>query len=231
MWKKDALRILIVVSIFVTALFVLHLEPVRENLLDITKLRDSLHPDDRPVTQLCSSLLFILFGSLLIGIGMPRLLVSAAGGGVFGALLGTILALVASVLGSLITYVAGRSLLGSVVRRRLGKYSRFTRLQAHLAENAFLYTLSLRLFPFSNTTVASLACGSCKVPIGPYILASLLGFLPLTIVFAVFGSGAAKADEVQIGLGIIFLLLVIIIQRRLAPFFHRDDEPDEDGKA
>jgi uncharacterized membrane protein YdjX (TVP38/TMEM64 family) len=229
MWKKDALRVLIVVSIFVTALFVLHLEPVRENLLDITKLRDTLHPDDSPLQQIRSSLIFIAAGSVLIGIGMPRLLVSAVGGGVFGALLGTILALVASLLGSLITYVAGRSLLGSVVRRRLGKYPRFARIQAHLAENAFLYTLSIRLFPFSNTTVASLVCGSCKVPIVPYVLASLLGFLPLTIVFAVFGSGAAKADQVQIGMGIVFLLLVIIIQRRLAPLFSREED-EGDGR-
>lgn len=217
MWKKDASRVLIIVTVFVVALLLLRWEPVRTNLFDVVRLRDSLGPDDSPLRQLKSSVIFAAVGALLVGLGMPRLWVSVAAGGVFGAVLGTILALISSVLGSIITYLVGRSLLGSVIRRRLGKYPRFARVRSHLARNAFLYTLSMRLFPFSNTTLTSLFCGSCKVPMGPYIAATIVGFLPLTIVFATFGSGTAKAQYEQILLGVVMLLIVVLVQRLLAP--------------
>src|SRR5690606_13735792 len=124
MCKKDASRVLIIVTIFVVALLLLRWEPVRANLFDVVRLRDSLGPDDSPLRQLKSSIIFAAVGTLLVGLGMPRLWVSVAAGGVFGAVLGTTLALISSVLGSIITYLVGRSLLGSVIRRRLGKYPR-----------------------------------------------------------------------------------------------------------
>ncbi len=222
MWKKDASRVLIIVTIFVVALLLLRWEPVRANLFDVVRLRDSLGPDDSPLRQLKSSIIFAAVGTLLVGLGMPRLWVSVAAGGVFGAVLGTTLALISSVLGSIITYLVGRSLLGSVIRRRLGKYPRFARVRSHLERNAFLFTLSMRLFPFSNTTLTSLFCGSCKVPLGPYTIATIIGFLPLTIVFATFGSGTAKAQYEQILLGVVMLLIVVLVQRFLAP--KMDDE-------
>ena len=96
-------------------------------------------------------------------------------------------------------YLLGRFLLASVVQRRLK--GRFADWHSRFRENAFWWVLYGRLFPFSNASFKSLLCGSCRVPFRPYLAASFLGFIPLTLVFVAFGSGSAKGNLQQVLLG------------------------------
>ena len=82
-------------------------------------------------------------------------------------------------------------------------------------EDAFWWVLYGRLLPFTNSTLMNLLCGSCRVPMTKYILGSVIGFFPLTLVFALFGSAGAKGNAMQIGLGVLCLLLSILAQRLL----------------
>lgn len=62
-------------------------------------------------------------------------------------------------------------------------------------------------------------CGTCRIPVGAYPAGSLLGFIPLTIVFAVLGSGGIKRNFYPIAIGIGLLLLAVGGGKRLAPAF------------
>ena len=137
---------------------------------------------------------------------------SGAAGAIYGALLGTVLALAAAMIGAATVYGMGRSLLGDMVNRRL-KNGQLALWHRRFQENAFWWVLYGRLFPFSNATFKSLLCGCCRVPFSPYLRASFLGFIPLTFVFAAFGSGSMKGDIHQILLG--FLLLLVALFARL----------------
>ena len=77
----------------------------------------------------------------------------------------------------------------------------------------------MRLFPLSNATLAGLVCGACRLPAKPYLAGSLLGFIPLTVVFAVFGDGGAKGNFYQIALGTLLLLLAVGGRKLLAAVF------------
>lgn len=201
---KDLSRVAIVIGVFVLLALFFQNPTIKAHFLDVEKMRAILHPDDAP---LLSYLVFVLLGSILVGAGMPRIWLSFIGGAIYGLLLGASLSLLTSMLGAFYTYTMGRSLLRSVVRRRMGR--RFGRWRQRFKENAFLWTLYLRLFPLSNATLTSMLAGSCKVSMKPYTLANLIGFLPLTVVFALGGSGAAKGNHLQLTIGILCFIAVM----------------------
>lgn len=204
---KDLSRVAIVVGIFILLALFFQNPVVKEHFLDVEKMRGILHPDDAP---LFSYIIFLAVGSILVGAGMPRIWLSFIGGAIYGLVLGAALSLATTMLGAYYTYTLGRSLLRSVVRRRMGR--RFETWNQRFKDNAFIWTLYLRLFPLSNATLTSMLSGSCKVGLKPYTLANLVGFLPLTIVFAMGGSGAAKGNHVQLIIGILCFVAVMIAQ-------------------
>jgi uncharacterized membrane protein YdjX (TVP38/TMEM64 family) len=57
-----------------------------------------------------------------------------------------------------------------------------------------------------------LICGSCRVPFLPFLWGSLLGYVPLTVVFATYGSGGAKGNVWQVVLATILLVCSISLR-------------------
>jgi len=203
-------------------------EAVRGFLLDIHRIRAVLQGSGSAGARILSGAVFIISCGLLMTVGMPRLWISAIAGAIYGAVVGTGLALAATAIGASTVYLLGRSLLGSMVRRRLG--GRLTLWNRRFKTNAFWWVLYGRLFPFSNATVMSLLCGFCKVPFSPYLRGSFLGFIPLTLVFAVFGSGGIKGNHYQIALGFFLVAMTFGIQKLLKARFPANAIADEKGE-
>lgn len=209
--RKDVLRVALVVLFFLTIAVILQNPAVRATLFDIEHLRETLHPDRSLIDRLFAYLMFLVVGGLLCGVGFPRLWLSAVAGALFGALIGTPVALAATLAGAALTHFLGRSMLRSMVRARFSE--RFEKWDQRLQRHPFKWVLNARLFPLSNMVVTSLLFGACKVPMGPYLAASALGFLPFTIVFALFGSSAAKGNISQMLWGLLLFLTAVLIQR------------------
>ena len=222
---KDVVKIITISALFVGIALLLQNSALRARFLDAPLLREVLDTAGTPGHIYWHALLFVVTFSLLIGLGLPRLWVSAIAGAAFGTLWGTLLALAASVAGAAMVHRFGRTLLAGLLQRRIGP--RLALWQARFDHNAFWWVLYMRLFPLSNATLAGLVCGACRIPIGPYLAGSLLGFIPLTIVFAIFGSGGAKGNFYQVALGTLLLLLTVGGRKLLAPVFR----PSESRKA
>ena len=203
LWK-DLLKIITVSFFFVGVALLLRSDAFRFQLVNFPLLREVFPAAGGTWRQ---ALFFVVTFSLLIGVGMPRLWVSVLGGAAFGLLWGSLLALAASVTGAAIVYRFGRTLLAGMVRRRIGP--RLALWQMRFETNAFWWVLYMRLFPLSNATLAGLLCGACRIPLGPYLAGSLLGFIPLTLVFAVFGSGGASGSCYQVALGALLLAAAV----------------------
>jgi len=210
LWK-DLLKISAASLFFGGVALLLRNDSFRFQLVNLPLLREVL-----PVTggTWRQALFFTVTFSLLIGVGMPRLWVSALGGAAFGLLWGSLLALAASVAGAAIVYRFGRTLLADMVRRRIGP--RLALWQTRFETNAFWWVLYMRLFPLSNATLAGLLCGACRIPHGPYLAGSLLGFIPLTLVFAVFGSGGASGSYYQVAVGALLLVAAVGSRKAMA---------------
>jgi len=207
---RDIARVVLATAIFAALLVLLRTDFVRHNVMEIDGVRAALQAEEERFGAIASRLVFVAAASALIGAGMPRIYASAVAGAVYGAAEGIPLAMLASLLGSTVSYQLGRSLLAGVVRRRVG--GRFAVYREQCSRDPFWWVLFARLMPFANATLMNLLCGACRVPLRPFLLASAIGFLPLTIVFALFGSGGAKGSWTQIGVGAGCLLLSVALR-------------------
>lgn len=206
---KDLRRVFVVGGVLLLLAIGLSMEGVREQLFNIEELRQRIHAQGSLSERLTGYSLFIGITSVLIAVGLPRMWVSVLAGSFYGALLGTALGFAAAMVGATGTYYIGKSLFRSIVRRRLGK--RLTVWNERFRENAVRWTVYARLLPFTNATLTSLICGSCNIRFRHFLLANAIGFLPTTTVFAMMGSGAAKANW-QLGAGIGAFLLAVLFQ-------------------
>ena len=127
-----------------------------------------------------------------------------AGGFMFGVVCATLLVVVGATLGATGVFLAARTALGDALRRRAG--TAVQRLEAGFRENAFSYLLTLRLIPGVPFWLVNLVPAFFGVPLGTYVLATVIGIIPATVVYTGVGSGlgvtlAAGQDP---DLGIIF---------------------------
>jgi uncharacterized membrane protein YdjX (TVP38/TMEM64 family) len=140
----------------------------------------------------------IAAGAVLTAGGLPRQVVAFAGGYVFGAWAGGALSLVAQMLGCGLDYMAARGLAGAWARRRLARGGRLAGVHQKLAAHPFSATLTLRLLPVGNNVLLNLLAGVAGVPAHPFLAATLIGYLPQTIIFALLGSGIQIGRTTQL---------------------------------
>ena len=154
-------------------------------------------------------LLFVAMGGLVTAVAVPRHIVSFLGGYAFGAGMGTALALAATEVGCVLVFFYGRLVGRPLLSARFG--ARVRRIEDFLAANPFSMTLLIRLLPVGNNFATSLAAGVSRVPAGPFLLGSLVGFLPQTFVFALAGSGIEVGGGLRVGFAVLFFVVSGVI--------------------
>lgn len=143
--------------------------------------------------------MFLLLATLLMAIGLPRQVPAFVAGYAFGPWYGTVIALVAQLLASSLDFIWARAIGQDFVRRRFG--TKLLKVDAALAANPFIAVLTLRLMPVGSNILLNLAAGLSSVPILPFLAASAIGFVPQTLVFAIFGQGSAPSHANMLILG------------------------------
>ena len=150
-------------------------------------------------------LLFLAVGGIATALAVPRHIVSFLGGYAFGLVPGTGLALLATELGCLLTFVYARVIGRPLVSARLG--ARVRRIEDFLAANPFSMTLLIRLLPVGNNFATCFAAGVSRVPAPPFLLGSLLGYLPQTFVFTLAGSGIEMGAHLRVALAVLVFVV------------------------
>jgi len=132
---------------------------------------------------------------VVTGAALPAALVLTLSGGLlFGPWIGGAATVVGSTIGATITYAAMRSAFGRPLRRRFeASNGRMRLLVDGFGKNAFAYILSLRLIPMAPYTLVNLAAGVADAPVKPYVLATFIGALPTSFLFASMGAGFGRA--------------------------------------
>lgn len=110
-----------------------------------------------------------------------------AGGFLFGAVLGTGLAVLSATTGAVLVFLAARHLFGADALDRLGP--RAARLAAGLRNDAWSYLLVLRLVPVFPFFLVNLVPAFSGVRLSVFAASTLIGIVPATAVFATAGSG------------------------------------------
>ena len=154
---------------------------------------------------------FMLISTLLITIGVPRLLFYALGGFAFGFWEGLLWSLCSSLIGSFIAFRAARWASRDWLIERFGKRRFFDRI-VHAKPTVASVAL-MRMLPVSNVVI-NFGLALSHVGSRAFLLGSLVGFLPQGVVAVIIGSGIAKdvpwAGAIQIG-GAAILLIGLLV--------------------
>jgi len=146
-------------------------------------------------------IMFLGLASLLTAIGLPRQVPAFVAGYAFGLWSGVAMALLSQLIACTVDFLWVRAVARDFVKRRFGK--RLQKFDAALAARPFMTTLTFRLMPVGNNLLLNLAAGMSSVRAAPFLAASLLGFIPQTVVFALLGRGSvpSQADKLALGAG------------------------------
>jgi uncharacterized membrane protein YdjX (TVP38/TMEM64 family) len=112
---------------------------------------------------------------------------TAASGFLFGTVAGAALAVVGATAGAVAVFLAARTALGDTLRRRTGPWLR--RLEDGFRDNALSYLLVLRLMPLIPFWLVNLVPAFLGVPLRIFVLGTLVGIIPGTLIFASVGNG------------------------------------------
>lgn len=161
----------------------------------------------RPVV---SSVTYFLAYVLVTGLSLPGAVIfTLAGGAIFGALWGTVLASFASSVGATIAFLVSRTLLQNWVRNRFGAY--FEALDRGFEKDGLFYLFSIRMVPAFPYFAVNLLMGLTRIGVGAFYAVSQLGMLAATFVFVYAGTQLGQIRQLGdiLSLELIFALSLL----------------------
>lgn len=168
--------------------------------------------------------IYMLIYIAVTALSLPGALVmTLAGGGLFGLVTGTIVVSFASTIGATMACVVARFLLRDWVQKKFG--DKLTKINEGMEKEGGFYLFSLRLVPIFPFFVINLVIGLTPIKIVTYFWVSQLGMLPGTIVYVNAGKELAKLDSLKgiLSPGLLFsfalLGLLPIITKKLLSLY------------
>lgn len=133
-----------------------------------------------------------------------------AGGFVFGGWLTGLYVVVGATLGATLIFLAARYAFADLFRARAD--SSLAKMEDGFRKNAFSYLLVLRLVPLFPFWLVNLVPALLDVKLRTYVIATFLGIIPGTFVYAYVGAGLGVVFEQggEPNLGIIFQPQVLL---------------------
>lgn len=143
---------------------------------------------------------YLALAGLFTAVGGPRQAVSFFAAYFFGLADGFTIALAGSGLGCVLAYLFARlfqDATASIIRGRVEVARRIWE------RNTFSLTLILRLLPVGSNLVANLAAGASGIPFAAFLVGSVTGYVPQTLVFALMGAGVNVGSAAQFAISVV----------------------------
>ena len=189
-----------------------------------------------------AALVFIALYVLATVCLIPGLILTLAGGAIFGLARGVALVSAGSLLGASAAFFIGRTFARKWTQQRIAAWPRFRALDGALGERGFWIVLLTRLSPLFPFNLLNYAYGVTAVRPRDYIAASWLGMLPATVLYVYAGSAAAnlaqalsgrvrtgKSATVLLVVGLAATVAVTALVTRVARRRLEHETPDERG--
>lgn len=150
----------------------------------------------------------VLFGLLYVAVVAFSLpggaVMTIAGGFLFGTWLASAVTVLSATLGALVVFLAARTAFADLLRDRAGPWLK--RMEKGFREDGASYMLVMRLVPIFPFFVVNVAPAFLGVSTRLYLLTTLFGIIPGTVVYASVGNGLGAILDTgrSPDLGIIF---------------------------
>jgi|AZIJ01.1.fsa_nt_gi uncharacterized membrane protein YdjX (TVP38/TMEM64 family) len=151
----------------------------------------------------------LMSATLFMAAGGPRQLISAVFGFVFGTSWGFILALLVSALSLSLTYFLAHSLLKPFIQKRFER--QVTRLKTWFSLGVTRKAMIIRLLPVGSNLLTNLVAGAANVDFKRFLMGSVLGYIPQTLIFALVGGGIGFSQSEKLVLSAILFAVASFI--------------------
>ncbi|MFH0945549.1 MAG: VTT domain-containing protein [Planctomycetota bacterium] len=196
--KRGRLKVTILVAVAATCLILVYSTPLRGGVETWFERTDERLRELGPL----GGALFIGVAAVLTAFGTPRLLFAAIAGALFGWWIGAFLAETSALLGCWITFRLGRWLGRGYVEQRMGSPERGVGLLLEKARtHGVAANILIRSAPVGNFFATNLLMAISPISTRDLLLGTLIGTLPGTVVFALFGADARAGVGLWAGLG------------------------------
>jgi len=210
-FRKNLIKAVVLAILLVTALASVHLSPLGEHLkipnLEILQQRLQDFKGLAPV-------IFLIGGAVLITLGTPRSVVSILGGLVFGLFGGILLALLSALLGSTMVFGLTKWLGRPLFKQKVGEY--LEAIENHTKTDGLLLVIIMRQLPLTSLLI-NVLIGLTSISWTIFTLGSIIGLLPETIIFALFGSSLQENFILRVSVASSLWIILILSIR----FFFR----------
>jgi uncharacterized membrane protein YdjX (TVP38/TMEM64 family) len=155
---------------------------------------------ERPVTA-ALAYLFLYVGATALSVP-GAVFLTLAGGFLFGTALATGLVVLGATGGAVLLFLIARTAFGEPLRARAGPW--LSKMAEGFRADAFNYLLVLRLVPIFPFWLVNLVPALLGVPLSTFALATAIGIVPGSLVYASVGAGLGhlleRGEEPDLGL-------------------------------
>lgn len=139
-------------------------------------------------------LLFVAIYAVSTALSLPGgAVLTIAGGFLFGSWFGAVYVVIGATLGSVAVFLIAKTALGDALRAKAGPALK--KMEAGFHENALSYLLVLRLIPLFPFFVVNIVPAFLGVRLRTYVIATFLGIIPGSFVFASVGAGLGSVFD------------------------------------
>ncbi len=142
----------------------------------------------------------------------PAEIINAAAGFVHGFWVALPMMMLAWVLSALLTYAMGKYAARPLLHRIAGK-RRFETVERAILRGGAPVLLAARLLPIVPFSLTGYVCGAAGVPVWRFTWTTLVGFLPLTLIFILLGS---RLEDLSLTDPTLYLTLIPVAALLLA---------------
>ncbi|HNY10877.1 MAG TPA: VTT domain-containing protein [Candidatus Wallbacteria bacterium] len=125
-------------------------------------------------------------------IGVPRLILAATGGALFGSFSGVVYAAAGSTLAAVLAYHLAFYSAADYVGASAAPGGRLLAALDFSRENSFKLIVLARVCPIINCEAVNYLCGAAKISFAPFIAATLVGTIPGSIVYVSMGEAMMR---------------------------------------
>jgi uncharacterized membrane protein YdjX (TVP38/TMEM64 family) len=140
-------------------------------------------------------ILFVAVYVLVTVFLLPAWLMTVGAGLLFGLLPAVALVSVGSTAGAAASFLIARHLARDAVARYAARHPRFSAVDRAIAQGGWRIVFLLRLSPVIPFVFSNYFYGLTAIAFRPYVLASWVGMLPLTVLYASLGAAGRQATS------------------------------------
>ena len=200
--SRELKRLLTLLAGAATIFALLFFTPIGGIVSDVQQIRAFLKGDD-----LWAELTFVAIVTLLVAIGMPRLMFYGVGGLAFGFWQGLLLAQLGALLGAWLTFFAIRHGGRSWLLARFGEH-RIVK-KAFRVKSSIKAVVLIRQLPLHGLMITgALALSQVSSPV--FLLGTFIGYLPQGVIATLIGSGMVD-EQAMVGFGKLVVAATVLL--------------------